>query len=221
MEIEYDWKGMEPDVLTRGFLRKDFLPFLEHLVVRADSTGDHFSVGFIDLDHFKTMNDTYGHAFGDEALKYFSSSLRLSFGINLDDKDEQPAVFVFRYGGDEFVVAFLGTSGKQALALLNGALRNMRERKFLYKNKQFLMTFSAGVATYPKDAKDVTTLLARADKGVYFSKKHGRGRATLYSQIGLWVFKKLMFKLLLIAVLLGAGFYLFKFLVAALDKIKF
>lgn len=220
MEIEYDYKKMELDVLTKCFLRKDFLPFLEHLVSRADSLGDLFSVGFIDLDRFKCMNDTYGHAFGDQALEYFSSSLRLSFEVKFESMDEQPGVFVFRYGGDEFVAVFLDVTGKQAHAMLNTALRNMRERRFLCKGKQFLMTFSAGVAAYPKDAKDVTTLLAKADKAVYFSKKHGRGRATLYSRMGLWAFKKFMVRLLFIVLLLGSMVMAFKFLASFMGRVK-
>ena len=134
-----------------------------------------FSILILDVDHFKSFNDKHGHLHGDEVLKYFSSSLHLS----LVEKDN----LAFRFGGDEFVVAFPGMTARQAYGQAVNLQKNIKSRMFLLKGNRFAMSFSGGVATYPDNAKNVEELLKKSDEALYCSKSNGRGRTTRYDQI--------------------------------------
>ena len=183
MEPAYNQTALEIDQLTRCFSRKSFFPFLEHQLLKAGLNKGSVSVAFIDLDGFKVMNDNRGHAFGDEALKYFSSSLRLSLEEDFSDAVMEAKRYVFRYGGDEFVVVFLDKTAHEAQKVIMASLHLMKKRCFLYKGREFQMTFSGGVATYPQDASGAVELIEKADKALYFIKKHGKGRVMQYSHM--------------------------------------
>lgn len=167
--------GATTDALTHCYLKDHMLSALRQLKEEADTAKKSLSLLILDVDHFKSFNDKHGHLHGDEVLKYFSSSLHL----NLVDVDNLP----FRFGGDEFVVLFPGKSSDTCLRLAEMIQKNIRSRMFLLKGKQYLMSFSGGIATYPDDAKSVEELLQKADKALYCSKKNGRARTTLYSRI--------------------------------------
>src|SRR3989338_1580528 len=106
-----------------------------------------FSVLILDVDHFKSFNDKYGHLYGDEVLKYFSSSLRL----DLEDEENVP----FRFGGDEFIMVFPNKTPNDAYHLAIRLRKNIRTRSCLIKGKQVSVTFSGGVASYPADANKI------------------------------------------------------------------
>lgn len=171
----------EKDFLTNCFTRNTLYPFLDKLQLEASTTNKPFSIMLIDLDHFKSMNDTYGHAFGDDVLRYFSSSLRLI--LEGDDVSGIDKNFIFRYGGDEFIIVFPGKRSHEAYRKALKILYNIRRRHFLFRGRQFKITFSGGIATLPKDATTIDKLIECADRAMYFSKRRGKGRATQYSKI--------------------------------------
>lgn len=136
-------------------------------------SGEHFriidreastsSILLIDLDHFKNINDTYGHSKGDTVLKEFSSFLE---GL-LRSNDS-----VFRYGGDEFVCVLPGTGYEQAERISHRFIEKCRETEF----SRIRITMSIGIASCPDDGKEWGELFDTADQRLYSAKRHGRDR---------------------------------------------
>jgi len=158
------------DFLT-GFLMRDALENALKTVtsdIKPEDKG--ITIAMIDVNHFKKYNDKFGHAFGDSILKYIASSLKLSL--------HSDRVRIFRYGGDEFVVLFEGKEADEVIKILKQCTYNLANRPFLCNNKLFKVTISSGVANLPRDAKDATTLINKADAAMYFSKRSHHGSPT-------------------------------------------
>jgi len=169
--VEQERKDFLTGLSLRGYLNI----FLNKLIISSQSQEKVFSIILFDLDRFKRFNDKYGHPFGDEILKYVASSLRLSFQL-----DE---CAYFRYGGDEFILVFPEKGPKEAM---QSALRfkyNLTRRPFLFENKFYKITASAGIACFPSDGQTMDQLIQKADEAMYFSKRHGRNRITLAGKI--------------------------------------
>jgi diguanylate cyclase (GGDEF)-like protein len=163
------------DFLTNCFTRDELGSFLDRVFIESRMYNQPVSILLIDVDKFKHFNDKYGHLCGDEILKYFSSTLRLS----LDETEHYP----FRYGGDEFVIVFPKRDAKETHMYANKFSKNIKNRHFLLKGRLFKMSFSGGIATFPTDADSMDKLLEKADKAMYFSKKHYQGTTTQYNGI--------------------------------------
>ncbi len=157
---------MPVDHLTGLFSRESLKEFLQENILEAASERKLLFLTLVDLDHFKNFNDKLGHVFGDEILKYASEMLRSVMG--------EDSNYFFRYGGDEFIVISLDTD----MAKITRSLKNFNAsafyQPFLAQNKSYKITLSAGIATFPKDAQTVEELIGKADKAMYFSKRHGR-----------------------------------------------
>ena len=191
------------DFLTGFSLRKAFGSFLKDLVDYAKQKDKNFSLIFLDLDHFKPFNDKYGHPFGDEVLKYVSSSLRLSFqGSSCD---------VFRYGGDEFIVVLPEKDPKEAMSLVMRFKNTMARRPFLFGGKFFKITVSCGIAGFPTDADAIEPLIAKADAALYYSKNHGRDICTLAGSMKHKFVRNLSLRVGVTCLVLGVGFLLYTF----------
>ena len=127
-------------------------------------------IAFFDIDHFKRVNDEFGHLQGDEVLVQFSK-LMTEFFRESDDK--------YRYGGEEFVAMLKGVSLTVAINILN----RFRERVANYLFPQVgQITVSIGVA-YVDNTLPIISVIEQADKALYFSKKHGRNRVTNWEDI--------------------------------------
>jgi diguanylate cyclase (GGDEF)-like protein len=163
------------DFLTGFFLRDSLGGFLENLLIESNLKKKIFSIALIDLDRFKKFNDKFGHAFGDEVLKYATSTLRLTF------HNEQ--CYFFRFGGDEFIVVFPDRQPGEIMRLFKRCNYNMLHRHFLYANKLYKVTISCGIASFPTDGITQEELLQRIDEAMYFSKRHGRNLTTLACRI--------------------------------------
>ncbi len=123
-----------------------------------------YSIGLIDLDYFKSINDKYGHLAGDQILREFSEFL--STRVRKSD-------IVSRYGGEEFAIIFPYTSGENAVRALN-SMRESFARRLKHSNiGEFHITFSGGVASIT-DYQDLDDLLLAADKALYRAKGSGR-----------------------------------------------
>lgn len=151
------------DELTGVYNRRFLMEALEREQSRADRLGTPFSVCVIDIDHFKSINDGFGHAAGDAVLRHFAKLVPL----------ELRAVDVYgRFGGEEFLVLLPGTDSAGAQACAE-RVRARTEAAELPDAPR--VTVTIGVATYAKK-EPVSALLARADKALYQGKSGGRNR---------------------------------------------
>ncbi len=141
--------------------------------LRKRRKGESLTLCYIDLDHFKYINDTYGHKVGDETLISVANLLRKAF----------PNGFITRMGGDEFVVALFNVSDRNAI----------RERvefvmdalKAFYQNDDRMRTLamSVGIAKSENEEADLDMLLQQSDDALYWSKQHGRDQYVFYDEI--------------------------------------
>lgn len=157
------------DHLTGLYNRRHFLDNALMLYADCVRKGEPVSVLFLDLDHFKAVNDRYGHLFGDAVLRDFSTLLRLSL---------RPLDLPCRYGGEEFVVLLPRTDAEGALSAAERLLEAVRNSKFP-ERMEFSYTVSAGIAwQIPASGReeDLMALLSDADGALYRAKTSGRDR---------------------------------------------
>ena len=126
----------------------------------------------IDCDDFKSINDNFGHAVGDEVIKYFASVLKRTFR----DSDIKG-----RFGGDEFMV-FMKNTTKDATTLRANQLNEAIRKPYLKDGKEIKISCSIGVAYFPKDAGNFENLFNMADEALYKAKSHGKDRFFEYKK---------------------------------------
>lgn len=156
------------DHLTGALSRQAFDLRLQEEMERARLYKYNLSLVFLDIDHFKDVNDTYGHTRGDELLIAFVERVK----DNLRTTD-----LLFRFGGDEFVLILHGIDQSRGRALVQQLLDFISSSPFP-GDPPLSITFSAGVAYFPADGDSGEMLLEAADKRVYHAKRGGRGRVT-------------------------------------------
>ncbi|WJY27059.1 MULTISPECIES: diguanylate cyclase [Sporosarcina] len=160
-------QSITTDGLTGAGNRKRLTEMLDHALRVHERTGDPFSVVMVDLDHFKHVNDTYGHHTGDEVLRRFSD-------IAKTEKRETDSIF--RFGGEEFVILVNGHKG-EAYTFAERLHTAFNEQEFEAAGGSFSVTFSAGIAEY---THELETLLIEADQALYEAKRSGRNRTAVY-----------------------------------------
>ena len=154
------------DDLTGVYNRRHLMELLEHEYHRISRGGAHFSVAMLDIDHFKSVNDTYGHLTGDEVLKAASDVIRKSL---------RSADFCGRYGGEEFLLVMTQTNIKGALLCAERLRSTIEQNRFPNLGPNFKVTVSLGVTEFT-GKEDIPTMIARADKALYCAKESGRNR---------------------------------------------
>ena len=153
------------DGLTGLFNRRHALDHLGQALEAAAASGETLAVGLIDVDHFKSINDRFGHLVGDAVLRDVGRVL----GDRLRGTD-----LVGRYGGEEFVVILRRAGAAHGRAVLDQIRGQLAAREPSAELPRY--SFSGGVAEYPTDGADPTALLARADERLYAAKNAGRDR---------------------------------------------
>jgi len=154
------------DALTGLYNRRHFLEALELEFNSSKYHGRSFSLLFIDLDHFKHYNDTFGHPAGDNLLREFAE---------LIIKSSRVTTVVARYGGEEFIILAPETPKAGARVFAERLRKTVDEHPFRGKPSG-QVTLSIGVSTYPEDGLNTKTLISRADEALYQAKKDGRNR---------------------------------------------
>lgn len=156
------------DHLTGALSRQAFEHRLQEEMERARLYQYNFSLVFLDLDHFKEINDNYGHARGDEVLKAF---------VERSKAELRTTDLLFRYGGDEFVLILQGVDHTRGPVLVQHLLDQISSTP-IPGAPPLTLTFSAGISYYPNDGETMEILLKAADQRVYLAKRGGRGRVT-------------------------------------------
>jgi diguanylate cyclase (GGDEF)-like protein/PAS domain S-box-containing protein len=131
-----------------------------------------FLIAYIDIDNFKTINDSMGHQVGDLFLTYFADCLRAEI---------QEPNFAARLGGDEFAILFLNMSKDRLLEAIEG-IRKRITKTWSIDNYQFFISMSIGVVSYPIDGTDSNLLLKHADIAMYEAKREGKNRVLFYQE---------------------------------------
>ncbi|HEV3472511.1 MAG TPA: sensor domain-containing diguanylate cyclase [Actinomycetota bacterium] len=158
-------KQAETDALTGLANRRTFEATLLRELSRAARNGEQLTLAMFDIDHFKSLNDTYGHQTGDDVLKKVAAAL-----VEASRDFDTPA----RYGGEEFAVILPSCSTRESLAVAERLRKSLSEIEGLPTQ----VSASSGVATFPTHAGDMQTLIKAADEALYESKRAGRDRVT-------------------------------------------
>lgn len=133
-----------------------------HMVERSERVPEHAALLFLDLDRFKFLNDTYGHATGDQIL--IEVGRRLQKALRRGDT-------IARFGGDEFVVLFEGNVERDEVQRKAGAILDLFKAPFIHEGHSFRISASIGIAMFPDDGGDAETLLKHADTAMYQAKR--------------------------------------------------
>ncbi len=149
------------DALTGVYNRRFLTSCLDEEMRKAYDSGTDLSICIIDIDHFKSINDTYGHSFGDEVLVKLSAHITSHLGSN--------DVFG-RYGGEEFLIIFKNDSLSAAVAKMDAVCENLK--KVQWRNN-INVTISGGISTYHKGIT-FSKILEAADQALYRAKQNGR-----------------------------------------------
>ncbi len=159
------------DSLTGLLNRREFESRIVNILPRIIQNKTDNALAYLDLDQFKVINDTCGHAAGDELLRQVSVLLNGMF--RRDD-------VVARMGGDEFCVFMEGCDIKLAQQVLKKAHKTLEEFRFQWDDKTFNVTISTGLVAVGEDGSDVVEILRRADTACYAAKDAGRNRLHVY-----------------------------------------
>lgn len=154
------------DQLTQIPNRNLLLDRISHLIAQSKRSEISFALLYIDLDKFKGINDTKGHAYGDLIL--IKAAMRLKRSIRNSDT-------IARIGGDEFVILLENISDKDKVSAMAQSLIETVNKKFVINNETFDLSCSIGIATYPDDGNTTDALLSTADKAMYKAKSKGHG----------------------------------------------
>lgn len=165
MQPETNQEGLK-DPLTGVYSRATLNARLYDEIERAQRYNTLFSLLLLDIDHFKSINDAFGHSRGDKALV----ELTRRMGTLTRNSD-----LIFRYGGDEFVILLPHTDKLRAIAIAQRLLDGVRSVPF-QGEPPLSITLSVGVASFPTEAQNLETLLELADQRQYRAKRAGRDR---------------------------------------------
>lgn len=165
LEKETALNELKYDDLTKVHTRKHFMKFVKKEFENFETKKEVFCIVMADIDHFKNVNDTYGHQYGDSVLNEFATLLKKSIR-SID--------IVARYGGEEFVI-LIHTDAKNGYKVME----NIREKveKYKFGEKSINLTASFGITeSKESSSSDLKTLIAKADKALYEAKENGRNQ---------------------------------------------
>ncbi len=158
------------DALTKVANRRGLAQMFEAECNRLQREGGPgLAIGLIDIDNFKKLNDTLGHAAGDLALKNLAAQVQMRL---------RPTDHLARFGGEEFVVLIPGSLPADAQLALTRLQRSLSEALFLHEGREVFVTFSAGVTAW-QPGETLEGALARADSAMYEAKRTGKNRTCL------------------------------------------
>ena len=155
------------DGLTQIFNKRYFLENLEREIARSQRYRRALSLVMFDIDHFKKINDSYGHLAGDYVLKLLASTVK--------SKIRREDLFA-RYGGEEFAIVLPEIDGENARAFAEKIRQIVEKQDFRFENARIRVTISMGVSSIDDEIADAAALIKRADERLYEAKTAGRNR---------------------------------------------
>jgi diguanylate cyclase (GGDEF)-like protein len=163
------------DGLTGLYNRRAFNELLASAIAGEDRRPEgRLGLVLLDIDHFKKLNDTYGHPAGDAALRSLARLLA---------QDLRKGDHAARYGGEEFVVILPGSDHDRSMQAAERLRQALAKHRFVHDGSRIPLTASLGVAVWPDDAREPDALLAAADRGLYAAKQAGRNRVVAASTL--------------------------------------
>ena len=162
------------DPLTGLCNRRELFEKFDEDIARAKRKGKRVSFLMLDIDHFKQINDSFGHAFGDNVLQVFS---RITSSI------VRPYDTVARYGGEEFALILPDTNRDKALQIADRIRLSVKSKEFHIQGKQVRVTLSGGLSVYPDDSLEKEDIMGLADQALYHSKEWGRDMITPVNEL--------------------------------------
>ncbi|MBW2526272.1 MAG: EAL domain-containing protein [Deltaproteobacteria bacterium] len=163
------------DPLTGLRNRREFETRLQHALELSHATGATHAVCFMDLDRFKSVNDTCGHAAGDELLRQLGPLLRARV---------RTADVVARMGGDEFAILLQNCGPNDALQVANSVLKTVAGFQFIWGQRSFSLGASIGVVLVNSNFRRLAHVMSAADSACYAAKDGGRNRVVVYQEGG-------------------------------------
>lgn len=162
------------DELTQLYNRRAFMKYCKKDLETAEQSASAFTVMLMDIDHFKEVNDTYGHHIGDQVLQY---------AVEVCKKYLLEGQVFARYGGEEFAFYLSGYTAKEAEELGNNMRKDLAQQVFRSSKGDIPVTFSMGVAESSHETIETTDqLLNKADKALYAAKQAGRNQVQVYAE---------------------------------------
>ena len=163
------------DPLTGLGNRLLFIDRLQHAISNARRSGKRLALVFVDLDYFKEINDSHGHAMGDAVLRQVANLLRGA---------TRAGDTVARLGGDEFVILYDGLDTHSDLPQIAGKLLARFQNRLLIDGQEIHIQASMGISRFPEDGQDSVSLLQHADRAMYQAKRDGRNRIRFSNEHG-------------------------------------
>jgi two-component system cell cycle response regulator len=174
LAMKRDWeRSITLDELTGAYNRRYFNHTLKQMIDDFSRNGGSFTLVMLDLDHFKKVNDTYGHLKGDEVLQAFVAAAQQVVG--------KPHI-VCRYGGEEFSLLMPDVDAAEAKRLLERLHRQVQTLNFQSGDYSFKVTFSAGISQLSQSNRHSEKLIEEADQALYRAKRTGRNQSVIYSE---------------------------------------
>ncbi|UOQ83387.1 histidine kinase N-terminal 7TM domain-containing diguanylate cyclase [Gracilibacillus salinarum] len=174
LQLKLEYQAYYDD-LTQIWNRRAFFQRAEKELEEARNQGVPYLIILLDVDHFKNVNDTYGHDVGDQALRHVASVCKLSIG--------EGSQFA-RYGGEEFVLAFMELSLSEGKKTAEKIRANMEQTPLITSKHVIPLTLSIGVAvTYIQGQESLQELLKQADQALYNAKRQGRNQVQAFAPV--------------------------------------
>ena len=161
------------DPLTGLYNRRYLSETLPREIQRAGRKHERLSVIICDIDHFKNINDTYGHRGGDRFLGEVAQLIA---------KSGRSSDIACRYGGEEFLLVWPGATLEDAVRRADQIRQKCSELVIEHEGREIRATISFGVATYPEHGKEPEEIIVKADRALYLSKRGGRNRVTVWNE---------------------------------------
>lgn len=171
-ELEHLTERVREDQLTGTLNRRGLDEAFKREAGRADRQSTAMSVALLDIDNFKSLNDSHGHKAGDQALQHI---------VGVIKEHLRPADELARFGGEEFVVLLPDSDISEAIEVMTRLQRELTKRFFLHNNERLLITFSCGV-TQRQPGEELESSVERADRALYQAKRAGKNRVVATDQ---------------------------------------